>query len=109
LITGSGFLIYRNSSTKTSYFSSAKPQKENRKPPQKDSPLSEEPDNPPHSPPDQKENPTSERSKRVRELVRENEFLLKTNPKLAPIPDDFIGELLEKGYNHVSYMRKLFD
>ena len=107
LIAGGSFVLYKNSSTKTSYFSSSQPPKEEREPPQKDSPPSEQPNNPPQSP-NQEENPT--RKERVRKLLAEgSEFLLKTNPNLVPISDDFIGELLEKGYNHAGDIRKLFD
>ena len=98
-IAVTSLLIYRNNSTKTD-------------PLPKDKPPSDQPNNPPQSPPlrGEKENPTLEREKRVKQLLAEgNEFLLKTNPKLVPIPDDFIGELLEKGYNLAGDIRKLFD
>nr|CAG8551334.1 15248_t:CDS:10 [Entrophospora candida] len=64
-------------------------------------PPLDRPNNPPQPlPPKPGQNPNSERSKRIKQLLAEgNEFLLKTNPKLVPVPDDFIGELLEKGYN----------
>nr|CAG8441118.1 6552_t:CDS:2 [Entrophospora candida] len=89
LIAGTIFLVYRNNSTKTESTSL------NQNPVNKDNLPSDQPNDSPQSP----IIPTSERKERVRQLLAEgNEFLLKTNPKLVPIPDDFIGELLEKGY-----------
>lgn len=104
LLVSGAYIIRQNSSQKESSFSNELPKTKN------DSPL-DQPNNPPPSPlsKPKEEDPTQERNTKIKQLISENEYLLKTNPQLVPIPDNYIGELLDKGYNQAGDMRKLFD
>ncbi|CAG8834668.1 29596_t:CDS:2, partial [Gigaspora margarita] len=89
------YIIRQNSSQSESSLSNELSKMKNN------SPL-DQPNNPSpssHSKPKQEEDSTQERNTKIKQLVSENEYLLKTNPQLVPIPDNYIGELLDKGYS----------